>query len=94
MAAPGVPMLGYDPADACGPLPCIITDDGAVGLPAAVHLIEMGQKIIARAAGVLTRQSTSVLMVKNQSLRRAVRFIRENVAKPVRVSELVQVAGL
>lgn len=53
-----------------------------------------GQSIVAKAAGVLTRQSTSLLMVKNVSLRKAIEFIRQNVSQQLRVTDVVASAGL
>jgi LacI family transcriptional regulator len=53
-----------------------------------------GQRVVARAAGVETRQSTDVLMVKNPALRKALRFIHENVTRPVQVADVVREAGL
>lgn len=53
-----------------------------------------GQRIIARAAGIAVRQSTSILMMEHPALRKAVRHIRENIRQPLRVSDVVQSSGL
>jgi LacI family transcriptional regulator len=53
-----------------------------------------GQRIMAHAAGVTVRQSTSVLMVRNADVRKALRFIRENAARPIRVADIVKATGL
>lgn len=53
-----------------------------------------GQWVVAGAAGVVTRQSTNVLLVKHPALRNAVGYIREHVARPIQVAEVVRHAGL
>ncbi len=53
-----------------------------------------GQRIIAPSAGIAVRQSTNVLMVKNIEVRKALRFIRENMNRPIQVSDVVRVTGL
>lgn len=53
-----------------------------------------GQKIIAEVKGVATRQSTDVLMIKNTEVRKALRFIRENVNSPITVSNVVDATTL
>lgn len=53
-----------------------------------------GQVIQAQAAGVATRQSTNVLMVKNSNLRKAIHFIQQNIARQIRVGDVVTAAGL
>ncbi len=52
------------------------------------------QRIIASATGVTARQSTEVLMVQNSEVRKALRFIRENAIRPIRVTDVVNVVGL
>lgn len=49
-----------------------------------------GQQIVARATGVTARQSTNVLMVRNAAVRKALRFIRENAGRPIRVADIVR----
>jgi len=53
-----------------------------------------GQRIVAHATGVVTRQSTNVLMVSNPEVRKALRFIRENAGRPIRVADIVKLTGL
>jgi LacI family transcriptional regulator len=52
------------------------------------------QRIIAHATGVTVRQSTNVLMVRKAEVRRALRFIRENAGRPIRVADIVKATGL
>lgn len=53
-----------------------------------------GQQIVAHATGVTARQSTNVLMVRSADVRKALRFIRENAARPIRVADIVKVTNL
>ena len=53
-----------------------------------------GQRITAHATGVTGRQSTNVLMVRNADVRKALRFIRENAGRPIRVADIVKVTDL
>ena len=53
-----------------------------------------GQRIIAHATGITSRQSTDVLMVQNTEVRKALRFIRENTIHPIRVRDVVNATGL
>lgn len=53
-----------------------------------------GQRLVAPATGVSTRQSTDVLMIQNKEVRKALRFIRENVNRPIRVSDVVAATSL
>lgn len=53
-----------------------------------------GQRIVAHATGVAARQSTNVLMVRHPDVRKALRFIRENAGRPIRVSDIVKVTEL
>ena len=53
-----------------------------------------GQRIMAHATGVTARQSTDVLMVRNTDVRKALRFIRENVGRPIRVADVVKATDL
>lgn len=53
-----------------------------------------GQRIMAHATGVTARQSTNVLMVRNADVRKALRFIRENASRPIRVTDVVKVTRL
>ena len=50
--------------------------------------------IIAHATGVTVCQSTSVLMVRKADVRKALRFIRENAGRPIRVADIVKATGL
>ena len=52
------------------------------------------QRITAHATGVTVRQSTSVLMVRKAEVRKALRFIRENAGRPIRVADIVKATGL
>ncbi len=53
-----------------------------------------GQRIVAHSTGVTARQSTNVLMVRNGDVRKALRFIRENAGRPIRVADIVKVTEL
>jgi LacI family transcriptional regulator len=53
-----------------------------------------GQRILAHATGVTPRQSTNVLMVGDPEVRKALRFIRENAGRPIRVTDVVRVTDL
>lgn len=53
-----------------------------------------GQRVLARAAGVVARQSTDILMVRDVSVRTALQFMRENLNQPIQVREIVRVSGL
>ena len=53
-----------------------------------------GQRIIAHATGVTARQSTDVLMVRNADVKKALRFIRENAGRPIRVADVVRITDL
>lgn len=53
-----------------------------------------GQRIHAQATGVNPRQSTDVLMVRHADVRKALRFIRENVNRPIQVKDVVRATGL
>jgi LacI family transcriptional regulator len=53
-----------------------------------------GQRILAPAAGVIARQSTDILMVQDAEVRAALRFIRENVARPIQVTDVVKATRL
>lgn len=53
-----------------------------------------GQQVVAAAAGVTARQSTDVLMVQKQEVRKALQYIRENINKPIRVSDVVKLVNI
>ena len=53
-----------------------------------------GQRIVAHATRVTARQSTNVLMVRNADVRKALRFIRENAVRPIRVADIVRATDL
>ena len=53
-----------------------------------------GQLIVAPATGISARQSTDILMVRNTEVRKALRFIRENVNKSIRVTDVVAATAL
>jgi len=53
-----------------------------------------GQRIMAHATGVTARQSTNVLMVRNVDVRKALRFIRENAGRSIRVADIAKVTNL
>lgn len=53
-----------------------------------------GQRITAHATGVTVRQSTSVLMVRDAEVRKALRFIRENAGRLIQVADIVDVTDL
>ncbi len=53
-----------------------------------------GQRVVAHATGVTARQSTNVLMVRNAEVRKALRFIRENAGRSIRVADIVKATGL
>lgn len=53
-----------------------------------------GQRIIAKAVNVTARQSTTVLMVDDPEVRKALQFVRENADRPVQVSDVVKATSL
>jgi LacI family transcriptional regulator len=53
-----------------------------------------GQRIPALAVGITARQSTDMLMVQNQAVRKALCYIRENANKPLQVNDIVIASGL
>jgi LacI family transcriptional regulator len=53
-----------------------------------------GQRICAHATGITARQSTDILMVQNTEVRKALRFIRENINQPIRVTDVVDATAL
>lgn len=53
-----------------------------------------GQRVLAKAAGIVTRQSTDLLMIENPALQKALRFIRDNTHRSVQVTDIVRAAGL
>jgi LacI family transcriptional regulator len=84
------------------PLSSVRMASEQVGYEAAALLHRMiqgdekiaGQRITAHATGVTARQSTNVLMVRNADVRKALRFIRENAGRPIRVTDVVRVTAL
>ena len=53
-----------------------------------------GQQIVAHATGVTVRHSTSVLMIRDVEVRKAMRFIRENAGRFIRVADVVEATSL
>lgn len=53
-----------------------------------------GQRIVAKAVGIYTRQSTEILMASNEALRKAVQYIREKIHEQIRVTEVVRASGI
>ena len=53
-----------------------------------------GQRILAASAGISARQSTDILMVRDPEVRKALRFIRENVTYPIQVKDIVRATEL
>lgn len=53
-----------------------------------------GQRILAPSVGISARQSTDILMVRDQEIRKALRFIRENVTRPIQVRDVVRATDL
>jgi LacI family transcriptional regulator len=53
-----------------------------------------GQRVLAPAVGVAARQSTDILMVRDPDVRAALRFIRENVSRPIQVRNIVKATNL
>jgi len=53
-----------------------------------------GQRILAPAVGITPRQSTDILMVPDPDIRTALRFIRENVSRPIQVRDVVRATNL
>jgi LacI family transcriptional regulator len=53
-----------------------------------------GQRILASAVGVTARQSTDILMVRDADVRAALQFIRQNVARPIQVRDVVRATNL
>lgn len=78
----------------------IASEQGGYQAARLLHLMMQGkekmegQRIIAHAIGVESRQSTDVLMVGNKDVVKALRFIRENVNRPVRVKDIIEASGL
>jgi LacI family transcriptional regulator len=52
------------------------------------------QPILVTPAGVVARQSTDTVVVENPLVAKAIRFIRDNAAKPVRIADLVKALGV
>jgi LacI family transcriptional regulator len=52
------------------------------------------QRIVAHATGVTVRHSTSVLMIRDNDVRKAMRFIRENANRFIRVADVVNATDL
>ncbi len=101
-----VAILGVDNDEyVCGlgspPLSSVALDTESAGYHAAELLGRMmagtervnGQRITARATHVVTRRSTDVLAVDDPILRRALRFIRQNANRVVRVADVVAATG-
>ena len=53
-----------------------------------------GQRIIAHVVGVVSRQSTDALMIQNKEVGKALRFIRENVNRLIKVRDVVGSTGI
>lgn len=53
-----------------------------------------GQRVVAPASGVIARQSSNLLMIKNPHVRKALQYIRANINTPIRVSEIVRRSGM
>lgn len=53
-----------------------------------------GQRVVAPAAGVTTRQSTDTLTVRDEEVRKALQFIRENAGRPIQVRDVVRATSL
>jgi len=84
------------------PLTSIRISSEQAGYDAAGLLIRMiqgkekadGQRLVAKAANIVIRQSTNILMVKHPSLKKAVQYIRQHLGSPIQVTDVVQSAGL
>ena len=84
------------------PLSSVRMASEKAGYEAAVLLDRMlhgeasmsGQRIMAHATGVTSRQSTNVLTIRHVDVRKAIRFIRENAGSPIRVADIVRVTSL
>jgi LacI family transcriptional regulator len=84
------------------PLSSVKMASGQAGYEAAALLDRMiqghekmgRQRITAHATGITARQSTNVLMVRNADVRKALRFIRQNAGRPVRVADIVRATDL
>lgn len=83
------------------PLSSVRLSSDQAGYDAAALLAEMmegrvgaqGQQVMAAVAGVAERHSTNLLLVENDTVRKALHYIRENVHRPLQVAEVVQDAG-
>ena len=53
-----------------------------------------GQSLVAPPAGVVARQSTNLMMIKNSSVKKTLQYIADKVNEPIRVAEVVRYAGL
>ena len=53
-----------------------------------------GQRVIVKATGITSRQSTNALMVQNKEVRKALRFIRENHNQNIQVRDVVKSTSL
>lgn len=51
------------------------------------------QRIVVEPLGVVTRRSTDVMALADRAAARALRFIRENAARPIQVDEVVRHVG-
>ena len=84
------------------PLTSVAMASAQAGYDAAELLDQMihgkqrmsGQRIVASAVGVTARQSTDVLMVNNGDVRKALRFIRENVSQSIQVADVVKATNV
>ena len=84
------------------PLTSVAMASAQAGYEAAELLHQMikgkqrmsGQRIVASAVGVTARQSTDVLMVNNSDVRKALKYIRENVSESIQVADVVKATAL
>lgn len=83
------------------PLSSVIPNARAAGYKAAALLAELmkGQKIpmgphVIPPLGVIARQSTDILAVKDPQIKEAVRFIREHACSGINVSDVARKAAL
>lgn len=102
-----IAVIGVDD-DACvcelanPPLSSVAIASDRAGYEAAELLHQMmlgeatmaGQRVLARAVGVVARQSTNILMVPDADVRNALRFMRENVNRPIQVRDVVRATNL
>mgnify|MGYP005845745029 CR=1 FL=1 len=52
------------------------------------------QRLVAPAAGVIARQSTNLLMIRNRQVKKALQYITDHISKPISVTDVVRYVRL